>query len=32
MPVGLLKVPVDYHNQRELLDLYVIKNKASVLM
>ena len=32
MPVGELKVPVDYQNQREVLDLYVVKNKGSVLM
>ena len=32
MPVGVLKVPVDYQNQRELLDLYVVKNKGPVLM
>ena len=32
MPVGVLKVPVDYLNQRELLDLYVVKNKGPVLM
>ena len=32
MPVGVLKVPVDYQNQRELLDLYVIKNKGPSLM
>ena len=30
MPVGVLKVPVDYQNQREVLDLYVVKNKASL--
>ena len=30
MPVGVLKVPVDYQNQRELLDLYVVKNKGPV--
>ena len=27
MPVGVLKIPVDYQTQRELLDLYVVKNK-----
>ena len=32
MPVGVLKVPVDYQNQREVLDLYVVKNKGPVLM
>ena len=32
MPVGVLKVPVDYQNRRELLDLYVVKNKGPVLM
>ena len=32
MPVGVRKVPVDYQNQRELLDLYVVKNKGPVLM
>ena len=32
MPVGVLKVPVDYQNQRELLDLYVVKSKGPVLM
>ena len=32
MPVGVLKVPMDYQNQREVLDLYVIKNKGPVLM
>ena len=31
-PVGVLKVNVDYHNQRELLDLYVVKSKGPVLM
>ena len=31
MPVGVLKVPVDYQNQREVLDLYVVKNKGPVL-
>ena len=31
-PVGVLKLPVDYQNQRELLDLYVGKNKGPVLM
>ena len=32
MPVGVLKVPVDYQNQREVLDLYVVKNKGPFLM
>ena len=32
MPVGVLKVPVDYQNQRELLDLYGVKNKGPVLI
>lgn len=32
MPVGLLKVLVDKQNQRELLDLYVVKNKGPILM
>ena len=32
MPVGVLKVPVDYQNQREVLDLCVVKNKGPVLM
>ena len=32
MPVGVLKVPVDYQNQREVLDLYVVENKGPVLM
>ena len=32
MPVGVLKVPVDYQNQREVQDLYVVKNKGPVLM
>ena len=27
VPVGVLKIPVDYQTQRELLDLYVVKNK-----
>ena len=31
-PVGVLKVNVDYQNQRELLDLYVVKSKGPVLM
>ena len=31
MPVGVLKVPVDYQNQREVLDLYDVK-KGPVLM
>ena len=31
-PVGVLRVNVDYHNQRELLDLYVVKSKGPVLM
>ena len=32
MPVGVLKVPVDYQTQRELLDLYVVKNKCPALL
>ena len=32
MPMRVLKVPVDYQNQREVLDLYVVKNKGPVLM
>ena len=32
MPVGVLKVPVDYQNQRVVLVLYVVKNKGPVLM
>ena len=32
MPVGVLKVPVNCQNQREALDLYVVKNKGPVLM
>ena len=32
MPVGVLKVPVDYQNQKEMVDLYAIKNKGPVLM
>ena len=32
MPVGVLKVPVNCQNQREVLDLYVVKNKGPVLM
>ena len=30
--MGVLKVNVDYQNQRELLDLYVVKSKGPVLM
>ena len=32
MPRRVLKVPVDYQNQREVLDLYVVENKGPVLM
>ena len=32
MPVRVLKVPVDYQNQREVLNLHVVKNKGLVLM
>ena len=32
MPVGVLKVPVDYQNQKGLLDLYDVKEKGPVLM
>ena len=32
IPVGVLKVPVDYQKQRELLNLYVVRNKGPVLM
>ena len=31
-PAGVFKVPVDYQNQREWLDLYVVKNMGPVLM
>ena len=31
-PVGVPKVNVVYQNQRELLDLYVVKSKGPVLM
>ena len=31
-PVGVPKVNVDYQNQRELLDLYVVESKGPVLM
>ena len=31
-PVGVLKVNVDYQNQRELLDLYIVKTKGPVLV
>ena len=32
MPMAELKVPVDYQNQREVLDLYVVKNKGRVVL
>lgn len=32
MPVGVLKVLVDYQTQRKLLDLYVVKNKCPALL
>ena len=32
MPVGVLNVPVDCQTQRELLDLYVVKNNGPALL